>query len=108
MTNSASHAGVIPIGDLDAWSFQAALNDSIIVRIGEVAGSGGDRNFYARIRLRGPDGASLGDNYGSNAAEIDVRAPLTGTYTVLVSQATNRSEERRVGKECRSRGSPYH
>ena len=26
----------------------------------------------------------------------------------LISNATDRSEERRVGKECRSRWSPYH
>ena len=26
----------------------------------------------------------------------------------LVIEATSRSEERRVGKECRSRWSPYH
>src|ERR1039457_1659939 len=35
-----------------------------------------------------------------------------GTATVLVETGmvpvTERSEERRVGKECRSRGSPYH
>ena len=27
---------------------------------------------------------------------------------ILISKSTNRSEERRVGKECRSRWSPYH
>ena len=27
---------------------------------------------------------------------------------LLLKQATRRSEERRVGKECRSRWSPYH
>ena len=29
-------------------------------------------------------------------------------YAVAVTSATARSEERRVGKECRSRWSPYH
>ena len=28
--------------------------------------------------------------------------------TVRISKLTTRSEERRVGKECRSRWSPYH
>ena len=28
--------------------------------------------------------------------------------TTLLEAATTRSEERRVGKECRSRWSPYH
>ena len=29
-------------------------------------------------------------------------------YTLTFQQGTKRSEERRVGKECRSRWSPYH
>ena len=34
--------------------------------------------------------------------------PNAGTITVAGFYATDRSEERRVGKECRSRWSPYH
>src|SRR5690606_37691077 len=30
------------------------------------------------------------------------------SYRLLADQVADRSEERRVGKECRSRGSPYH
>ena len=30
------------------------------------------------------------------------------THTIASGHAYNRSEERRVGKECRSRWSPYH
>ena len=93
MTNGATHTGVILVGDLDTWTFQAAQNNSITVRIGEVTGTGADPLFIPRIRLRGPDGASLGDTHVSvvsstNDGEIDVRAPLTGTYTVLVSSDT--------------------
>jgi len=29
-------------------------------------------------------------------------------FTLVIAQAMTRSEERRVGKECRSRWSPYH
>src|SRR5229473_7802317 len=36
------------------------------------------------------------------------RAGATGTWTGPGSTAGPRSEERRVGKECRSRWSPYH
>ena len=32
----------------------------------------------------------------------------TNIYYVLAELIANRSEERRVGKECRSRWSPYH
>ena len=31
-----------------------------------------------------------------------------GEYTALSAYGLTRSEERRVGKECRSRWSPYH
>src|SRR2546430_7392001 len=36
-----------------------------------------------------------------------IRQPRIGIL-VCVPEITNRSEERRVGKECRSRWSPYH
>ena len=32
----------------------------------------------------------------------------TWLYRIAINTATTRSEERRVGKECRSRWSPYH
>src|SRR5256885_14368882 len=39
----------------------------------------------------------------------DVRGVLLDPYErTLVGPGTRRSEERRVGKECRSRWSPYH
>jgi hypothetical protein len=31
-----------------------------------------------------------------------------GSFAYLLTTAPDRSEERRVGKECRSRWSPYH
>ena len=42
----------------------------------------------------------------SNAFEITVTKGNTESLTVEADE--NRSEERRVGKECRSRWSPYH
>ena len=39
---------------------------------------------------------------GLPRAEVEARLAQTRT------QSTTRSEERRVGKECRSRWSPYH
>ena len=34
--------------------------------------------------------------------------PNTGKSTLFNALTSSRSEERRVGKECRSRWSPYH
>ena len=42
----------------------------------------------------------------SNITNIDVN--VTNGVVTLAGEVPNRSEERRVGKECRSRWSPYH
>lgn len=85
MTNAVTHTGTIQVGDLDAWTFNATLNASITLSIGEISPSGPDPRFTPWIRLKGPDGAELGDRYGDSFAQIDVQAPVTGTYTVLVA-----------------------
>ena len=41
-------------------------------------------------------------------AALKVQAPLARTYVEHLRAKHPRSEERRVGKECRSRWSPYH
>ena len=45
--------------------------------------------------------AGCGSNTNSSVAN-------TTTESVVENTSTARSEERRVGKECRSRWSPYH
>ena len=40
--------------------------------------------------------------------EFDVISMSNGQEGLSYLEAGNRSEERRVGKECRSRWSPYH
>ncbi len=86
MTNAVTHAGAIHVGDLDQWTFQAARNTAISVSIGEVV-TEPDPGFWPWIRLRGPNGAQLGSHWGPLAAQINITAPLTGTYTVLVGTA---------------------
>ena len=43
-----------------------------------------------------------------NNIEIDVKVKCVEEQTTQAELAEKRSEERRVGKECRSRWSPYH
>jgi hypothetical protein len=92
LTNGA-HPGVLGVGDLDAWTIQAAINDSIVVSLGKVPGSGPDPSFYPWIRLKGPDGQLLTYDAASrdsqNSVQVDSRAPQTGTYTVLVANNAN-------------------
>src|SRR5256885_13064282 len=54
-------------------------------------------------------GAITGLRYaGIQGGEIDNSIDDDGVATLLTYRVQFRSEERRVGKECRSRWSPYH
>ena len=55
--------------------------------------------------FRSPDGAKLSKRHGA----VDVREYREeGLLPEALINYLVRSEERRVGKECRSRWSPYH
>jgi hypothetical protein len=80
---SSSGNGFIHVGDLDVWTFTAHAGDPINVTISEVAIVSPD--FTPWIRLRGPTGQALGSQSGATGAQINVNAPATGIYTVVVS-----------------------
>ena len=56
------------------------------------------------------DSNSIGNPVEVSTNVFEWNALYAGTYTVVVTDQNDceRSEERRVGKECRSRWSPYH
>src|SRR2546422_1151837 len=77
--------------------------------------SGGQKQRGARARAIVSDPTFLlcdeptGDLDRKSADEIMALIDeLVGKYSKTVLMVTHRSEERRVGKECRSRWSPYH
>ncbi|MBV6520406.1 MAG: hypothetical protein MNPFHGCM_00513 [Gemmatimonadaceae bacterium] len=84
MANGSNHSGSLTVGDVDVWSFSAAQGDYISLAIGESAGS---TDFNPWIRLIGPNGSVVGNQWNAAAAQIAVNAASTGTYTVLVSTA---------------------
>ena len=49
--------------------------------------SGPDPGFWPWLRVYGPLGTYVEDQYGDQAAEVGFIAPLTGTYTVVVVSA---------------------
>src|SRR2546426_10539013 len=55
------------------------------------------------IAARPPGGTNAGGPYTNLAPSLPVQTIQPGASVTLA-----RSEERRVGKECRSRWSPYH
>src|SRR5258707_8667997 len=74
----------------------------------DVAGKVGDDDGTGGLERVAGERASLGRDQGlPNAALVPAFA---GTYQQAVMRGfqLERSEERRVGKECRSRWSPYH
>ena len=57
------------------------------------------------------NGNSLETQFWSDNVEVDTNSPLIKLIDkvwILKEDYIPRSEERRVGKECRSRWSPYH
>ena len=83
MTNGDNHAGTIYVGDLDQWTFTAAVGDALSLSIGEVTDSG---SFTPWIRLWAPNGTVLVDTAGTEATVLNgAVAPVNGTYLVLVA-----------------------
>ena len=80
LTNGAAAPGVINLGDMDMWSFEANTGDSIVLRMG----APGYRPYF---QIFGPRGALLGTAAGSgsgdNDAYVSIRATNSGTFTVV-------------------------
>jgi len=85
---------------------------------GDLAGA---CEFYTRLfgwrpeRIRAGGGSyqalEMGNGLGGGVVECQTRRPLWLPYVEVAEISVSpeiRSEERRVGKECRSRWSPYH
>src|SRR5256886_7679812 len=66
------------------------------------------RPAIAALNAFGIDAAAIG-NHEFDWTVDTLRARMAEAhYRFLAANITDRSEERRVGKECRSRWSPYH
>ena len=87
MTNGANHAGSITSAIWTAWTFTATLGDYIALSIGETLQSEIDPLFVPWIRLIGPTGVLISSSIGNLATQIAANAPLSGLYTVIVSDS---------------------
>ena len=72
--------------------------------------SGASTGQYEAVELRdGDKGRYLGKGVSKAVTNVNEEiAPLLEGKFNIFDQVLTRSEERRVGKECRSRWSPYH
>jgi uncharacterized repeat protein (TIGR01451 family) len=84
LTNGLNHAGLIHAGDLDQWTFTAAVGATMIVRMGEI---GGDSDLYPYLLLYGPNGALITYDSGVVVSQVSATATLAGTYTVVATTA---------------------
>src|SRR5256885_12090562 len=70
------------------------------------------RSRHAEDRLElglGPvEGGLAGDDVGGRVARLALHPVPEAREVAALREVERRSEERRVGKECRSRWSPYH
>src|SRR5439155_829636 len=82
MTNGATHAGTIYLGDLDQWSFTATQGDYIALSISEVAPA--TAGFQPWIRLVSPTGVLLVNSIGASAAQTTLSASTTRSHSVIV------------------------
>jgi Domain of unknown function (DUF4214)/Immunoglobulin domain/Immunoglobulin I-set domain len=82
LTNGGNQDGMIELGDIDAWTFTAQANNSLLLRVGRTSSG---TNFEPWIRIYGPDGTLLGEDWQSTDAEVNYRATATGTYTVVIA-----------------------
>ena len=70
--------------------------------------SDGMAKMAEALGVSAEDILQLGEPLDTEAEGQEI-APIVGFQPfILVTSASHRSEERRVGKECRSRWSPYH
>src|SRR2546430_10382107 len=97
---------VAPAGlaDLVNWAF--LVDDGVVLQK--------DGSLLAGWRYHGPDlAAATPEELDASSRHVnDALLPFTDAWMFHVDAirrpAVARSEERRVGKECRSRWSPYH
>jgi P pilus assembly chaperone PapD len=82
MTNGATQAGNIAVGELAMWSFSGSASNSVSLRVGS-------SGFNPEIRLFGPNGALVGSAVNGAAGGDDIELSLqltnTGTFTVVIS-----------------------
>ncbi len=82
MTNGVQHTGVIDLGELDVWTFDASAGDSIIARMGATG-------FNPNLRLYSPLGVlvDIGSSTATGGRDIEVafRATNSGSYTLVAN-----------------------
>jgi hypothetical protein len=78
LTNGANHTGAITLGDMDMWTLNANVGDTINLRLGTTG-------FNGKLQLYSPQGVLVATTQNSTDDLINYAVSEPGTYTVLVS-----------------------
>jgi hypothetical protein len=82
IASAQTRTGTVGMGDLDVYTFTAAIGDDIRVAVGEtVAGAG----FDPALTLIAPDGSLANSIWDYAGTSVQHRATVAGTYTLVVS-----------------------
>ncbi len=81
LVNGGLRSGALTKGDLDSYTFVANVGERLHLRLADVDGT----SYYTRLWLYGPTGALVTNAWGPEVADLDVNAPASGTYTVVVA-----------------------
>jgi uncharacterized protein YfaP (DUF2135 family) len=81
LVNGGLRSGGLTKGDLDSYTFDASAGEGLMLRLADI----GATSFYPRLWLYGPTGALVTNTWGPDAALLDITAPASGTYTVVVA-----------------------
>ena len=93
------------LNDTSAFDFSDEVGDEGLSRFNKL------RVVVADDGSEAPERPANGAHSALQADDdslLDQDLPLTNSQLSLKADPCDRSEERRVGKECRSRWSPYH
>ena len=112
-TSHAVWAALSAITHYTGWFLRADLDLENVASADEVEFIGGTNISITKIKATNKqtlifDSTGGGSSLWTEDIINNYVYPTTTSYGINLAKTTNRSEERRVGKECRSRWSPYH
>ena len=81
LVNGGNVSGVIDLGDLDSYTFNATVGDGIDLRMVDLGGTGLD----PYMKIYDPNGLLYASNWASSVAGISFSAPMTGVYTLVAT-----------------------
>ncbi len=84
LTSNVATGGSLPVGDVDAFTIEAAVGDRLVISVGKTAGTG-----LPHLRVFGPDGRIMGAVEGRFADQVDFLAAVEGPHVIVISEWGN-------------------